>query len=96
MREAGDGLHDMLAVVQDEQRPPPVQRRDQPFHRAGRPFAGRRAHPALAQPERAEQRLRHLGRDDRRQVDEVDLAVLPARPPRSPAASSPRRRARAA
>jgi hypothetical protein len=58
VREPCGRVHHVLAVVQDEQHAPPVQRRDQPVDRVGLGSAGQ--HRRLAQAERAQHRSRDL------------------------------------
>jgi len=79
-RERGGRLDDMLAVIEDDDVVPVSQRRGQPIQRA-RPGIARPARDdALADAERVEDRVRHLGRiGHRRELDEPGSSGQPPR-----------------
>ena len=61
-REAGGGVDDVLAVVQDQHRVPVGERRGEPVNRVARHFRAARCDGPLAEPERVEDRVGDLGR----------------------------------
>ena len=77
-RDDGGGLDHVLAVVEDQQRVPLREGRAEPVNRVGAAVATAPADRPLAQADRVEDRVRHLGRlGHRSELDEPGQAGRP-------------------